>query len=451
VELHRSGKLAEAERLYLQLAAAEPEGFTPRYLLGILRSQQKRYGEALALIGAALRANPGVAEAWLNHGILLRTTGRWEEALDSFERALAIRPGDAGALKQKGETLRQLNRHAQAVACFDRLLTHRPGDIEAWNDRGLSLQALQRFDEAVESYDKVLAIRPDFAEVLSNRGKALLESGRIDDAFAAFGRAAVLTYGGPAAPAADAPAHQLRHDREQAAYLGCAADGRLRIEGGARLAGPAVAGADAGRIARQWQTASPQMVVIDDLLTPQALEGLRRFCWGSTVWRKPYDGGYLGAFPQTGFACPLIAQIAEELRTVFPAIFEAHPLRYCWAFKYDSRLSGINIHADEAAVNVNFWITPDEANLDPEHGGLVVWDKAAPLDWDFARFNGDIAATRDFLARSGASKLTVPYRANRAVVFDSDLFHETDRIGFRDGYRDRRINVTLLYGRREPG
>jgi hypothetical protein len=27
---------------------------------------------------------------------------------------------------------------------------------------------------------------------------------------------------------------------------------------------------------------------------------------------------------------------------------------------------------------VNFWITPDEANLDPEGGGLVIWDRRTP-------------------------------------------------------------------------
>jgi hypothetical protein len=44
--------------------------------------------------------------------------------------------------------------------------------------------------------------------------------------------------------------------------------------------------------------------------------------------------------------------------------------------------------------------------------------------------------------------VTIPYRQNRAVIFNSDLFHETDRISFRGGYENRRINVTLLYGKR---
>jgi hypothetical protein len=35
-----------------------------------------------------------------------------------------------------------------------------------------------------------------------------------------------------------------------------------------------------------------------------------------------------------------------------------------------------------------------------------------------------------------------------AASFDSGLFHEPDRIDFMDGYQNRRINVTMRYGRR---
>ncbi|HEX7967941.1 MAG TPA: hypothetical protein VF502_06955, partial [Stellaceae bacterium] len=229
-------------------------------------------------------------------------------------------------------------------------------------------------------------------------------------------------------------------------------DALFHIEGGARLAASAInPGNDAAAIEARWEQSKPKIVVIDDLLTPEALDALRRFCWGSTIWRRSYGGGYLGAMPEDGFACPLLAQVAEQLSLKFPRIF-SHPLTHCWAFKYDSRLNGIGIHADFAAVNVNFWITPDEANLDPEGGGLVIWDAPAPLDWDYDQYNNynnDASAIRDFLARNGAKSVTGPYRANRAVIFDSDLFHETDKITFSEGYLNRRINITLLYGVRE--
>ena len=44
--------------------------------------------------------------------------------------------------------------------------------------------------------------------------------------------------------------------------------------------------------------------------------------------------------------------------------------------------------------------------------------------------------------------MTVPYRRNRVVIFDSDLFHRTDDLDFRPGYENRRINVTMLFGDR---
>ena len=245
--------------------------------------------------------------------------------------------------------------------------------------------------------------------------------------------------------------HKTQHDLEQHAYrlqAGILAGQGLHIEGGARLDAQTINQANIAEAVRQWQSVVPQVVVVDDFLNPEALEALRRYCWGSDIWRQSYTDGYVGAFPEYGFAAPLLAQIVEEFRSGFSEICGEYPLKYIWAFKYDSQRRGIGVHADEAAVNVNFWITPDDANLDPQSGGLVVWDKAAPLDWDFSKYNGNVAAIRDFLTNSGAHKRTIPHRANRAVIFDSDLFHETDNICFRPGYLNRRINVTMLYGER---
>jgi hypothetical protein len=106
------------------------------------------------------------------------------------------------------------------------------------------------------------------------------------------------------------------------------------------------------------------------------------------------------------------------------------------------------MHADFAAINVNFWVTPDAANLDPEGGGMTVWDREAPLEWDFAKYNHDQAALRQFLEETQARPITVPHRQNRVVIFNSDLIHETAPLTFRDGYENRRINITMLFGKR---
>ncbi|MFI8519933.1 hypothetical protein ACIGEZ_19155 [Streptomyces sp. NPDC085481] len=193
------------------------------------------------------------------------------------------------------------------------------------------------------------------------------------------------------------------------------------------------------------------VVVIDDLLTPEALDSLRAFCLESTVWSaNRYAHGRLGAFFRDGFNCPLLLQIAEELAEALPEVIgHRYPLRQLWAFKNGPDLprSG-HTHADFAAVNVNFWITPTEANLDPGSGGLLVHRADAPADWDFDTYNGRPDIIGSYLETRQVGAVRIPYRANRAVLFDSDLFHGTDGVRFRPGYENRRINITMLYGER---
>jgi hypothetical protein len=195
----------------------------------------------------------------------------------------------------------------------------------------------------------------------------------------------------------------------------------------------------------------PGVVVIDDFLSPAALEKVRRFCLESTVWSGTrYSEGRLGAFFVDGFSAPLLLQIAEEVRARFPRLIgDRHPLRQFWAFKNAPRsLGGANTHADFAAVNVNFWVTPTDSNLDPDSGGLVVYDVTAPLSWSFRTYNERPDLIRSYLREQGARAIRIPYRANRAIVFNSDLFHATEPIHFRPEYEHRRLNITMLYGDR---
>jgi hypothetical protein len=410
---------------------------------------------------------PAALEAALQQAMVHHRAGRLAEAEQLYRGILQARPDHPGITNNLGLLLKDQGRLEEAAATFRRIISLKPDDALAHCNLGNILRQQGEPEQAAASFRRAIALRPDMALAHRNLGAVLCETDHLAESFASFRRHAELAYGGPAggggavAPQGPVPPHKAQHDREQQEYLnggspqggnaqGGNAQLRFRLEEGARVPGHAVnPDASGGEIAARWQSSQPQIAVIDNLLSDEALAKLRSFCWGSTIWRKVYRDGYLGASPEHGFACPLLAQIGEELRSTYPAILGGYPLLQLWGFKYDSALSGIDIHADFAAVNVNFWITPDDANLDPENGGLVVWDVPAPAGWSFAKFNDDVPAARDFLARAGARAVTIPHRANRAVIFDSDLFHKTDQIAFKDGYLNRRINVTLLYGRRE--
>jgi tetratricopeptide (TPR) repeat protein len=439
------GEADQAAGAYRKVIALRP-GFAQAYNnLGHIHLTRGRFEDARAAFARAVAASPDYAQAHNNLGNALHRMGRAGEAEAAFRTAIRLAPNNADAHVNLSASLFEAGRIEEAQNAAANAVRLAPGIAEGHNALGNALRESGNLEQAEACYREAIRLNPGYAEAYNHLGMVLAEYGRLDEAFVQFNRHAELAYGGGRAPQ-ETPAHKQRHDAEQQAFMGAAG---FHIAAAPRLAGPAVNPANRiAEINERWRTAKPQMAVVDDLLTPEALENLRRFCLESTIWQSAYEGGYLGAFPEHGFAAPLIAQIAEELRSVYPELIGDHPLLHFWAFKYDSSLRGIAKHADFAAVNVNFWITPDEANLDPAHGGLVVWDAVAPPDWDFARYNAANDEIRALLEREKAKAVTVPYRANRAVIFDSDLFHETDTIHFKPGYENRRIIVTLLYGRR---
>jgi len=223
IALHRSGKLAEAERLYLAALAADAQDATALHFLGVLRAQQGRMAEALEKIDAALalapddaevhlnRANvlksmgrpgealaaydkaltlkPGWAQGENNRGTALKTLGRFEEALASYDRALAIDPNNPEALNNRGSVLEDLKRPAEALAAYDQALRVAPRFATAFNNRGSALLALHRFTDALSCFERALSLRPGDAEFLNNRGNALLELGRHEEALIAYDQA----------------------------------------------------------------------------------------------------------------------------------------------------------------------------------------------------------------------------------------------------------------------
>jgi hypothetical protein len=91
-------------------------------------------------------------------------------------------------------------------------------------------------------------------------------------------------------------------------------------------------------------------------------------------------------------------------------------------------------------------------NLVAERGGLTIWRKAPPaLSQSAAAYNGysvqQGTCLRAELDNEPAD--VIPHAPNRAAIFHSDLWHASDGAKFAPGYRNRMINLTLLYGQRK--
>jgi protein O-GlcNAc transferase len=188
VALHRQGRLAEAERLYRAVLAAQPRQFEVLHFFGLLKLQQGDAGEALELLRAAAKIRPGAAEVPPSLGAALVALGRHEEALAIYDGILRAKPDDADAGYNRGVVLSHLGRHAEALASYDKVLAIRPGHVPALFNRGNVLAMFERFEAALASYDGALALAPRHVDALANRANALKALKRYDEAIAAYDR-----------------------------------------------------------------------------------------------------------------------------------------------------------------------------------------------------------------------------------------------------------------------
>ena len=495
--LLQRGNTSKSAEFISRAIAYDPTKPHYHFNLGLVCEKAGQLDKAQSSYQQALQINPSYCEAQSNLGNVLRRQGQFDAAIHSFEAVLRIKPESAEAHNNLGVVLKEQGKLSEAITHYRSAIEINPSHAEAYNNLGVALKDEGKLEEAASAFEEALRCKPQYAKAHYHLGLTLLWQQQMEDALTCFTRSAELTHDHrqPIHIQATTPA-RIKHDLEQVRYLqqqnilqnipssysetlhtiqqqikaqalstgfiALSAHDRQHLAPSFNMMlhrgvadslpeGTLNPQLDVATIEAKYHEKQPEIMFVDHLLTPQALSNLRQFCLESTIWKQDYQNGYLGTFLAEGFACPLLLQIAEELRLRFPRIFQQHRLAQAWAFKYDSELQGLNLHADAAAVNVNFWITPDEANLDSTNGGLAVWDKEAPDDWDFKAYNNDNnqEKIRDFLTNTHAQAVTVPHRQNRALIFNSNLFHETDTLSFKDEYESRRINVTLLYGYRQ--
>ena len=147
VDHHRAGRLIEAEEIYRQILAAEPD-----------------YPYALCLLGTIAQA-----------------TGEYDQAVELISRAIAVKPDYADAYANLGIALMPLLRNEEALASFDNALALNPNHAVAHSNKGVSLKSLGRLEDAIDSYRKAIALNPDFAEAHYNLGIVHLLMGDFDN------------------------------------------------------------------------------------------------------------------------------------------------------------------------------------------------------------------------------------------------------------------------------
>jgi len=197
-------------------------------------------------------------------------------------------------------------------------------------------------------------------------------------------------------------------------------------------------------VEREYVSSSPyNYAVLDDFFTPQAFSGIREQLISNWGWQ--YKNWQANELYVRDPKIPEIQSVATELKARLPVVLDGLEFVRCWAFMHQRNV-GLKVHADNGAVTVDVWMTPDEYNLLPGAGGLVFFDVKRDPAMLIHEFNTVEWAEKYFKDNTQGKTDTVSYGGNRAVLFDASTFHESDRVAFReDGAHTYRINLSLLF------
>ena len=502
VENQQKGNFEIAENSYLQILKQLPDHMNTRTNLGGLYLQMRNYEKAKNILEHVLKVEPFNVNANSNLGLLYTELSEYLKAIACHKKILDVDSNHADTHNNLGINYKQLGQYDLAKNHLNKAIEINPNHANAYNNLGTLLKTMGENEKAIVALSKALKINPNFLQAQVNLSNLYLSKKKnfekaTEESYKALKLTLDLSYKISNSYGKNIKLFRLKHDFEQSEYLkkiNYSVEGlnefhslskeilnrkenlenennfnkeiflkydeikslmpfykTVSIYNSPRLAGSALnPEKDWKKVENDYLKSKNEIIYIDNFLSNEAIKELRNFSLISKIWIHQYKNKYLGAFSDSGFISPLHFQIGTELQEKLPNLFGKYEIEKFWGFKYDTTLGqGIGIHADFAYLNLNFWITPDEFNNNKTNGGLKVYDAPAPNDWSFDRYNGNASEIYNFLKEKNAKCEIVPYKYNRAVLFNSAYFHETDKIDFKKGYESRRINITYLFGTRK--
>jgi len=115
----KAGRADEAEQLYREVLAVNPDNKLALFNLGVAAQAAGRLDDAEPYYLKALKTDPAFLPALFNLAILQERLGRYEESEQTYRRILELSPNSAPAYINLGYLLAQMGRPEEARTMFD--------------------------------------------------------------------------------------------------------------------------------------------------------------------------------------------------------------------------------------------------------------------------------------------------------------------------------------------
>lgn len=211
--LHRSGSMMAAELAYLDILRENPNHPDANHNLGMLRVQQGRFIDALALLNIPIVAEPSNRQYWLSYintlidaqelslaREILELAGQYGISGESFEALrkrlypLAMKGDNGPSTEQIDHLINLFSGHDEAAieSAASRLVIDFPEHFFGWKVLGTLYTKQSRHTEAEQALRQAITFAPDEAEAHNTLGNLYMNMGRLEEAEACFHKAVIL-------------------------------------------------------------------------------------------------------------------------------------------------------------------------------------------------------------------------------------------------------------------
>jgi len=153
---------------------AQNSDVSPEFVEATQAVREGKLDEAAVGFAAAVKRQPGFAEAHFNLGLVDEELGKYDEGIASLREALKLKPRLHGANLFLGIAEFRLNHLDEAAAAVQKETSAYPKDAAAWMWLGVVRLAQDRPEDAAEALDKAAKLKPDDQDILYHRGRAHL-------------------------------------------------------------------------------------------------------------------------------------------------------------------------------------------------------------------------------------------------------------------------------------
>ena len=179
---HEEGRLADAEKAYLEILREKPNSGPLLNALGNLYLDQAQPDKAKTYFEKAANVNPPNLSACYNLGRLKQMEGDVNGALCLYKAIVTQQPRFGLVWNNMGVSYREIGEPEKAISCFRRAVAFAPDLAEAWNNLGVAQDEALLIENASRSYQKAIELQPDYVSAHFNLAISLQKLERFKEA-----------------------------------------------------------------------------------------------------------------------------------------------------------------------------------------------------------------------------------------------------------------------------